>query len=231
LHVPDGFINAPVSAAAAGLAFGALGLAVRRSRAELDDRTAPLAGLVAVFVFSAQMINFPVAAGTSGHLIGGALAAILVGPWAGALALAVVLLMQALLFADGGLSALGLNMINMAFVTTFVGWLVFRGMTRFLPQRREYWLAAAFAAGLLSVPVSAAAFAVEYGIGGVGTFQFASVLLAMVGTHLVIGVGEAAITALVIGALLTSRPDLVAGLRGRVPSPRLVPRTPVPQVS
>jgi cobalt/nickel transport system permease protein len=175
-----------------------------------------------------QMLNFPVAAGTSGHLLGGALAAILVGPWTGALAVSVVILMQGLLFADGGLSALGLNIINMAFVTVAVAWPVFRLMARSLPRNRASWLAAAFVAALLSVPASAVAFTLEYALGGTGTFDSGTVLLAMVGTHVLIGLGEALITMLTVGAVLAVRPDLVLGVRDLLPKPELRPS---PQVA
>ena len=223
MHVPDGFINAPVSAAAGVVAIAGIGLCLRKSRTELDDRTAPMAGLVAVFIFAVQMLNFPVAAGTSGHLLGGALAAILVGPWTGALAVSVVILMQALLFADGGLSALGLNIVNMAFVTVAVAWPVFRLLARSLPRKRASWLAATFVAALLSVPASAVAFTLEYALGGTGTFASGTVLLAMVGTHVLIGLGEALITMLTVGAVLAVRPDLVLGVRDLLPKPELRP--------
>jgi cobalt/nickel transport system permease protein len=119
MHVPDGFLDAPTSIGTGVVAAAAVGVALRGARRELDDRTAPLAGLVAAFVFAAQMLNFPVASGTSGHLLGGALAAILVGPYTGLLCMATVFLVQCLLFADGGLSALGLNVVNMALVTAW----------------------------------------------------------------------------------------------------------------
>lgn len=223
MHVPDGFINAPVSAAAGVVAIAGIGLALRKSRTELDDRTAPMAGLVAVFIFAAQMINFPVAAGTSGHLIGGALAAILVGPWTGALAVSVVVIIQALMFADGGLSALGLNVVNLALVTVAVAWPVFRLLARSLPRRRSSWLIASFVAAFLSVPASALAFAVEYALGGTGTYSDLTVLLAMVGTHVLIGIGEGLITMLTVGAVLAVRPDLVRGVRDLLPKPELRP--------
>ena len=130
MHVPDGFIDAPVSVGAGVLAAAGVAVCLRGARRELDDRTAPLAGLVAAFVFAVQMLNFPVAAGTCGHLLGGALAAILVGPYTGALCVAVVLLVQSLLFADGGLTALGVNVIDMSLVTVVVGWFVFRALIK-----------------------------------------------------------------------------------------------------
>jgi cobalt/nickel transport system permease protein len=223
MHIPDGFIDAPVSAAAAVVAVAGIAVALRKSRNELDDRTAPMAGLVAVFIFAVQMLNFPVAAGTSGHLLGGALAAILVGPWTGALAVSVVIIVQGLMFADGGLSALGLNIVNMAFVTVAVAWPVFRLLARTLPRRRSSWLFATFLAAVLSVPASALAFTVEYALGGTGTFSDLTVLLAMVGTHVLIGLGEALITMLTVGAVLAVRPDLVLGVRDLLPKPELRP--------
>lgn len=221
MHIPDGFIDAPTSAAAGAIAVMGLGVALRRAKRDLDDRTAPMAGLVAVYVAAVQMLNFPVAAGTSGHLLGGALAAILVGPWTGALAVSVVLIIQALMFADGGLTALGLNMINMAFVTVAVAWPVFRIQARVLPRTRGALTAAALVAALLSVPASALAFTVEYAVGGTGTFSTGAVLAAMAGTHALIGIGEGLITALTVGAVLAARPDLVLGVRDLLPKPAL----------
>ena len=126
MHVPDGFLDAPTSLATGAVAAVGVGIALRYARRELDDRTAPLAGLVATFVFATQMINFPVGAGTSGHLMGGALAAVLVGPATALLCMSVVFLVQCLLFADGGITALGTNILLMGIVTVVVGWAVFR---------------------------------------------------------------------------------------------------------
>ncbi|MET9109867.1 energy-coupling factor ABC transporter permease, partial [Streptomyces zhihengii] len=178
------------------------------------ERTAPLAGLVAAFVFAVQMLNFPVAAGTSGHLLGGALAAILVGPYTGVLCIAVVLLMQGVLFADGGLTALGVNITVMGVVTVVVAYALFRGLVAVLPRTRRSVSVASFVAALVSVPASAAAFTLLYAIGGVTEVPIGSVFTAMVGVHVLIGIGEAAITALTVGAVLAVRPDLVYGARG-----------------
>ncbi|MEU3396896.1 energy-coupling factor ABC transporter permease [Streptomyces filamentosus] len=221
MHVPDGFINAPVSAAAGVVAAAAVAVSLRGARKELGgspetggDRVAPLAGLVAAFVFAVQMLNFPVAAGTSGHLLGGALAAILVGPWTGVLCIAVVLLMQGVLFADGGLTALGVNITVMGVVTVVVAYAVFRGLRLVLPRTRGGVTAATFVAALVSVPAAAAAFTLVYAVGGTTDVPVGKVLTAMVGVHVLIGVGEAAITALTVGAVLAVRPDLVHGARG-----------------
>ncbi|MFD8014738.1 energy-coupling factor ABC transporter permease [Streptomyces sp. NPDC058955] len=214
MHVPDGFINAPVSAAAGVVAAAAVAVSLRGARKELDEKIAPLAGLVAAFVFAVQMLNFPVAAGTSGHLLGGALAAILVGPWTGVLCIAVVLLMQGVLFADGGLTALGVNITVMGVVTVVTAHLVFRGLRLVLPRTRAGVTAATFVAALVSVPASAAAFTLIYAIGGTTEVPIGKVLTAMLGVHVLIGIGEAVITMLTVGAVLAVRPDLVHGARG-----------------
>ncbi|GAA3975521.1 hypothetical protein GCM10023085_67490 [Actinomadura viridis] len=213
VHVPDGFLDAPTSLAAGAVAVAGVAVSLRGARRELDDRTAPLAGLTAAFVFAAQMLNFPVAAGTSGHLLGGALAAILVGPYAGVLCVSVVLLLQALLFADGGLSALGTNVIVMALVTVPVGYLLFRGLLRILPKTRPAASAAAFAAAAVSVPASALSFTLLYAVGGTTDVPIGTVAAAMVGVHLLIGVGEGLITAFAVSSVLAVRPDLVYGAR------------------
>ncbi|MFI8231990.1 energy-coupling factor ABC transporter permease [Streptomyces sp. NPDC085900] len=214
MHVPDGFINAPTSAATGVVAAAAVAVSLRGARRELDERTAPLAGLVAAFIFAVQMLNFPVAAGTSGHLLGGALAAILVGPYTGVLCVSVVLLMQGILFADGGLTALGVNITDMAIVTTVVSYAVFRVLVKVLPRGRRSVTVASFAAALLSVPAAAVAFTLIYAVGGTTDVSLGEVATAMIGVHVLIGLGEAVITALTVGAVISVRPDLVHGARG-----------------
>lgn len=224
MHVPDGFINAPVSLATGAVAAAAVAVSLRGARRELAgagqggvagaERTAPLAGLVAAFIFAVQMLNFPVAAGTSGHLLGGALAAILVGPYTGVLCVSVVLLMQGVLFADGGLTALGVNITDMAIVTTVVAYALFRGLVKVLPRRRRSITVASFVAALVSVPAAAVAFTALYALGGTADVPIGKVFTAMVGVHVLIGIGEAAITALTVGAVIAVRPDLVHGARG-----------------
>ncbi|MEW1830347.1 energy-coupling factor ABC transporter permease [Streptomyces sp. NPDC088196] len=214
MHVPDGFIDAPVSAATGVVAAAAIAVSLRGARRELDERTAPLAGLVAAFIFAVQMLNFPVAAGTSGHLLGGALAAILVGPYTGVLCVSVVLLMQGILFADGGLTALGVNITDMAITTTVVAYAVFRALVKILPRTRRSITAASFLAALLSVPAAALVFTLLYSLGGTTDVSLTKVATAMIGVHVLIGIGEAAITALTVGAVIAVRPDLVYGARG-----------------
>ncbi|MEW2510789.1 energy-coupling factor ABC transporter permease [Streptomyces sp. NPDC046870] len=214
MHVPDGFIDAPTSAVTGVVAAGALAVSLRGARRELDERTAPLAGLVAAFIFAVQMLNFPVAAGTSGHLLGGALAAILVGPYTAVLCVSVVLLMQGVLFADGGLTALGVNITDMAIVTTVVSYAVFRGLLAVLPRKRRSVTVASFVAALVSVPAAAVAFTLIYAVGGTTDVSIGKVATAMIGVHVLIGIGEAVITALTVGAVVAVRPDLVYGARG-----------------
>jgi cobalt/nickel transport system permease protein len=213
MHIPDGFIDGTTSAGAVAVAAGGLGASLRRAGEVLDERRVPLAGLVAAFVFAVQMVNFPVVSGTSGHLLGGALAAVLVGPAVGAVCVSVVLGVQALLFADGGLSALGLNVINMALLTAFGGYAMFVVARRLLPRAPSSVVLASGVAAAVSVVLSALAFTVEYAVGGTGTASVSTVAGAMVGVHVLIGIGEGVITGLVVGAVLATRPDLVWGAR------------------
>jgi cobalt/nickel transport system permease protein len=177
---------------------------------------------VAAFVFAAQMLNFPVGAGTSGHLLGGALAAVLVGPWTATLSIAVVLLVQGLLFADGGLTALGTNVTLMGLVGVWTGWVVFRLVQGLLPKRVSMVVPAAAVAALVSVPVAALAFTGLYAVGGQAPIPLGSLATAMLGWHTLIGLGEAAITGLVVSAVVAVRPDLVHGARRVLSARRLV---------
>lgn len=211
MHIPDGFIDLPTSASVGLLAIAGTAVALKKARTDLDDRMAPMAGLTAVFIFAVQMLNFPVAAGTSGHLLGGALATVLVGPYAASLALTVVLGMQALLFADGGLTALGLNIFNMSILGIVVSYAIFELAKKILPRTKASIPLAAGISAFISVPVAAIGFAIQYAIGGNGTAPASTVLAAMVGTHLLIGLGEAIITILTVSAIMASRADLVRG--------------------
>lgn len=211
MHIPDGFINGATSLGAGVLAAGGLGAALRQGNKVLKDRQIPLAGLVAAFVFALQMLNFPVAAGTSGHLLGGALAAVLLGPWMGVVVVSVVVIVQALLFADGGISALGLNIINMGLITAVVGWGAFRALMFVLPKRTGSVVGASIVAAWLSVVVSSLGFVAAYALGGTGQAPIGTVLGAMSGVHALIGIGEGLITGVIIAAVLGVRPDLVFG--------------------
>ncbi len=218
MHVPDGFLDAPTSVATGVVAGGVVAAAlVRAARHELDERTAPLAGLVAVFVFAAQMVNFPVGAGTSGHLLGAALAAVLVGPATATLCLTVVLAVQAFLFADGGVTALGTNILLMGTVAVWVGYLVAKALLAVLPRRLPSVPVAAGVGALVSVPVAALAFVGLYAVGGAAPIPLGRLAGVMVGWHVLIGVGEAVITFLAVSSIVAARPDLVHAARGRLP--------------
>ncbi len=222
MHVPDGFLDAPTSLATGAIAVGAIGLALRRAEREIDETGPALPGLTAAFVFAVQMVNFPVGAGTSGHLLGGALAAALVGPWTAVLVMSTVLLVQGLLFADGGLTALGTNVTLMAVVATTVGYLVTRALLAVLPRRPRSVVPAAAVGAFVSVPAAALAFTALYAVGGTVPIPIDTLTAAMVGWHLVIGAGEAVITAAVLGAVVATRPDLVHAARSLGARPVLV---------
>ncbi|KRE94123.1 cobalamin biosynthesis protein CbiM [Nocardioides sp. Soil774] len=224
MHVPDGFLDAPTSLATAGVAAAAVALALRGARRELDDRVAPLAGIIATFVFAGQMINFPVAGGTSGHLLGGAMTTVLVGPFTGLLCMTVVIVVQSLLFADGGITALGTNVVLMGVVAVVTAHLVFLAAQVLLPKRVSMVAPAAALAALASVATSAATFVLLYSVGGVVPIPFDTLLTAMLGVHLLIGAGEAVITFVVVAGIMGVRPDLVRGARGVLVSRELETR-------
>lgn len=213
MHAPDGFIDLPVSIVAGGVAAAGIAVCLKGARRELDDRTAPLAGLVAVYVFAVQMINFPVAAGTSGHLLGGTLAAVLVGPFTGALCVSVVLLIQALLFADGGLTALGVNISTMSLATVAIGYPLTVLLIRALPRSRLSLTVSAGVAAGISVAGASLVFVGYYALGGTTDVPIGTVAAAMVGVHLLIGIGEGLITATTVAAIGAVRPDLVYAAR------------------
>lgn len=213
MHISDGIIDAPTSAVFGLLAAAGLGFALAKSRAQLDERIAPMAGLVAAFVFALQLINFPILPGVSGHLLGGALAAILVGPWLGSLCVGIVLIVQALLFADGGLTALGLNITNIAIVGTAVGFGVALTLRPLANRGRQWLIGVAFVSAFVNTVIASLCFVLQYTIGGAAGASLGVVFVSMIGLHALIGIGEGIITALTVGAVAASRPDLVYLLR------------------
>ena len=213
MHAPDGFLEPTVAAVTAMISVVVLAVSLRAARDELGDRQVPLAGITAAFVFAAQMFNFPVASGTSGHLLGGALAAILLGPYVGTVVVSVVVVVQALLFADGGITALGYNVLNMAIVPAFGGWALYRLFRRVLPSNASGVVFATGLAAAASVVLSSMAFSIEWLFGASAPVPFDTVFTAMVGVHFLIGIGEGVLSALMVSAVLATRPDLVAGAR------------------
>lgn len=213
MHIPDGFLSVPVALLGWALLVAAVALALRQTGRSLGERQVPLMGILAAFVFAAQMINFPVAGGTSGHLIGGALIAILLGPWAAALVLASVLAVQGLLFQDGGLLAMGFNAFNMGVIAVFVGYAVYNWTRRLLGDTPTSRLAGAALGAWLSVMAAAAATALQLALSG--TVAFEVVVPAMLAVHALIGVGEALITVGALAFIRVTRPDLIGAESGR----------------
>mgnify|MGYP001191945570 FL=1 len=209
MHVPDGFMNVTMSAATGVISFGTLWAYIRSAKDLIADKFIALTGMMSALIFVLQMINFPVAAGTSGHLLGGALAVIVLGPRLGLICLSVVVIIQSLLFADGGLSALGVNVLNMAIVTSATSWFIVKYWVKFIGKNRTSIISVSVIAGILSVVFSSIAFTIQYAIGGTISIPVGTVLIAMVTTHLIIGLGEGIITALIITLLMRVRPDLV----------------------
>ena len=218
MHIPDGFLSMPVAAAGYAASAAVLALAVKRSGQTLEERQVPLLGVTTAFVFAAQMLNFPVAMGTSGHFLGAVLAAVLLGPLNACLVFAAVLGIQCLLFADGGLTALGANVFNMGVIGGMGGYAVFRVLTSLLPESRRSFLFAAALASWFSVVAASAACAVELALSG--TAPLGMVLPAMSLVHAFIGIGEALITVATLSVVLAARPDVVGAWHGvAVPLP------------
>ena len=209
MHVPDGFMNVTMSAATGVISFGTLWAYIRSAKDLIADKFIALTGMMSALIFVLQMINFPIAAGTSGHLLGGALAVIVLGPRLGLICLSVVVIIQSLLFADGGLSALGVNVLNMAIVTSATSWFIVKYWIKLIGKNKTSIVSVSVLAGILSVVFSSIAFTIQYAIGGTISIPVGTVLLAMVTTHFIIGFGEGIITALIITLLIRVRPDLI----------------------
>ena len=208
LHIPDGFVSAPVAAAGWAAAAGAIAIASRRAERGLDERAAPLMGVMAAFVFAAQMVNFPVAGGTSGHLVGAALAAILLGPWAAIVVMTAVVALQALLFQDGGLAALGVNALNLGVIASLAAWGAHRALAPLRRLHPAMSAAAAFAAAWIAVEAAAIATAIQLAASGTSPLPVA--LPALAGVYALIGVGEGLITLGALALVRAARPDLLA---------------------
>ncbi len=207
LHIPDGFLTIPIAILGWAIALVMIGFALRQTSRQLGERQIPMMGVLAAFIFAAQAINFPVAAGTSGHLLGGALAAIVMGPWAATLIMTAVIAIQGLLFQDGGLVVMGWNILNMGVFTAFTGYAVYSFATRMLGQKRGVRLGGAFVGAWVSVVVGAIATAFELSASGTSPLNLA--FPAMAGVHALIGIGEGMITVGSVSFLLMSRPEIL----------------------
>jgi len=214
MHIPDGFLSWEICSAGYLVSAAATVYAVKQLKKESDEKIAPLMGVTAAFIFAAQMMNFPVMGGASGHFLGALLAMLMLGPWAGLLVINLVLIVQCLGFADGGLTALGANTFNMGIAGGLAGYLVFKLLTAFLPQKRSITLIAGSIAAWFSVFAASAFCAVELAVSGTAAFRI--VFPAMTIIHSLIGIGEALITTAVLGMALNYRPDIVKALTVRI---------------
>ncbi|GAP97750.1 cobalt transporter CbiM [Leptolyngbya sp. NIES-2104] len=208
LHIPDGFLNVPVTLLTWIFAIVLIAVSLNRVQAEYQERTVPLMGVCAAFIFAAQMINFPIPGGTSGHLLGGTLAGVLLGPWAGSLVMTVVFIVQAFLFQDGGVTALGANIFNMGLIGTFGGYYLYRSIRNAMGRDdSKAILTGAAIAAWVSVMIAAIVCAFQLAISGAVPLPVA--LSAMTFWHLMIGIGEAVITVIALSYILKTRPDLI----------------------
>jgi cobalt/nickel transport system permease protein len=220
LHAADGFLSVPVALFMWLLTIVCVGISVQRANRHIDERMVPLMGVMAAFIFAAQMFNFPVAGGTSGHLLGGVLAAVLLGPWAGTLVMACVIAVQALVFQDGGLLAMGANIFNMGIIGTMGGFAIYLAIAKVLGGEERGRLPAAGIAAWVSVMMAALAMSIELIVSGTTSAEIA--LTAMLGTHSLIGIGEALITVAALGFIQVVRPDLFK-LRDAAGGPTFAP--------
>jgi len=207
VHIPDGFIDAKTALTTAAVAATGLALATREVRRTLSPSRVPLLGLLAAFIFAAQMLNFPVAGGTSGHLIGAVLAAVILGPSAAVLVMSAVLILQCLMFSDGGVTALGANILNMALAAPIIGYTAYRIISRLLGDTLRARLTGAAFGSWCSTVAASIACAVE--LAASGTARWNVIFTAMAGVHAIIGLGEALITALVLSTVVKLRPELL----------------------
>jgi len=207
MHIPDGFLDIATVATTCAISAGGVSYAVRIANKKLGERQVPLMGVMAAFIFAAQMLNFPIFGGTSGHLVGAALAAILLGPWTAVLIMTCVLIVQCLIFQDGGLLALGANVLNMGIIASFVGYYCYRGITSFIGEDRRGRLVGSFAGAWGSVFLASTACALELWVSGTSPLSVA--LPAMAGWHALIGIGEGLITTTVLSVVLATRRDIL----------------------
>lgn len=207
MHLPDGFLSHGINAATFVISCGACAYGVKRVNRNLGEREVPLMGVTAAFIFAAQMINFPVAGGTSGHFLGSVFSSVLLGPWASLLVIAIVLVFQCLGFADGGLTAIGSNIFNMGVIGALGGYGIFIFLyILFQKSRRGFFIALAISSWL-SIVMGASAAAIELALSGTSPLRVT--LPAMAGIHAIIGIGEAIITTTAVSLILKTRPDLV----------------------
>jgi cobalt/nickel transport system permease protein len=207
MHIPDGFISTPVVVTGIAVAAGSVAYAVKAANKRMGEKQIPMMGVLAAFIFAAQMLNFPVLGGTSGHFVGAALAAIILGPWAAVLIMSCVLMVQCFIFQDGGLLALGVNILNMGVIAVFVSYFTYKGIFTAMRGSKIGRLVAAGVGGWLSVVTSALACAAELAISGIVPWQAAVTAMGIV--YIAIGVGEGLVTVAVVALIMGTRADLL----------------------
>jgi cobalt/nickel transport system permease protein len=207
MHIPDGFITVPVAVTTGVIAAGAIAYGVKATNKKMGDKQVPMMGVLAAFIFAAQMLNFPVAGGTSGHFVGAVLAAILLGPWAALLIMSSVIVVQCLVFQDGGLLALGANIFNMGVVSIFSSYYIYKGICILTRGNKTARLAGAGIAAWFSVVIAATACAIELALSD--TSPWAIAVPAMAGIHAIIGIGEGLISVAVLSLIMATRSDLL----------------------
>ncbi|GAA6621974.1 energy-coupling factor ABC transporter permease [Scytonema sp. NUACC26] len=208
MHIPDGFLNLPVILVTWAIAIALIVVSLSKSQAEYQERAVPLMGVCAAFIFAAQMINFPIPGGTSGHLLGGTLAGALLGPWAGSLVMVAVFIVQSVFFQDGGLTVLGANILNMGLIGTFAGYYLYKAIRVAIGRNKlSGMVVGAAVAAWTSVVIASLVCAVQLAISG--TVPLSVALTAMVTWHVLIGIGEAAITVIALSFIWRTRPDLL----------------------
>lgn len=225
MHIPDGYLSGEAAAAGAVVAAGSLAVCVRKAREQTRERDLPVAGMIAAFFVVADTPIFPVTVGTDGHLLGGTLAVALLGPWLGAITMTVVTVIEALALGDGGISTLGLNVIDLALIPAFVGYPLILGLRRLLPNSLRGLSLDCGIAALITIVVASCVFTFDYAIAAVVHVDLQTIAGDVIGTYALIGVIEGVMTALIVAALLRTRPDLVR-VAGRLP-PRRASATPV----
>lgn len=203
MHIPDGFLSMPVVVIMWIITICVVAYSVKKTNNQITEKHIPLMGVLAAFVFAGQMLNIPVAAGTSGHFLGGVLVAVFLGPWAGTVIMATVFIVQAVLFQDGGMLALGANIFNMGVIGTVLGYYMYRGFSRFLKK-----IMAAGVTAWIALVLASFACSVELAVSE--TIPFHMAVPAMVGIHSIIGIIEAVITVIVISVVIKTRPDLLS---------------------
>jgi len=207
MHIPDGFLSNGINAAALAVSAGACAYGVKKVNHNFGEKEVPLMGVTAAFIFAAQMINFPIAGGTSGHFLGALFSSVLIGPWASLLIMTIVLIVQCLGFADGGLTALGSNIFNMGVIGALGGYGIFYGLYTLFQKSKKGFFTALAISSWLSIVMGASAAAIELAISATSPLRIA--LPAMAGIHAIIGIGEAIITTAAVSLILKTRPDLV----------------------